>query len=86
MLRHDERDHISGALGGAPRVTLAFARALEIHEEVLRSVRAAGEEKEGKLGRRRTSRTRDAVQDLPSVNRSMLTLNESVFGPFSSHT
>ena len=35
-----EGSHL-GSIGGAPRVTLAFARALEIHEEVLRSVRAA---------------------------------------------
>ena len=35
-----EGSHL-GSIGGAPRVTLAFARALEIHEEVLRSARAA---------------------------------------------
>lgn len=35
-----EGSHL-GSIGGAPRVTLAFARALEIHEEVLRSVQAA---------------------------------------------
>lgn len=93
--RRRERANLPRALGII--ATFDFSRVLEVHEEVLR-IPGRAKASQSVIGRsmriarnrrkdeRRTSRTREAVHDLPSVNRSMLTLNESVLGARSSQT